>query len=268
MARRRLTCRGLAGPLTVAMVLLVADADLSVRAAADAISDPVLLAWRRRLRGVRARDHALSIARPAWSCFCLLDHGQYIAMKLSGRRRTGSRTPRGAMRSLTWMNANLPPGGVARRPIPGLLYLRTGRKARRAGRAGRRTGRAGGTAGIRYAVALHVAEPRLPVCGYRLLYRDPAVDSSGSWKCKGRARLTETDRQSLTGIVRFCVCAARLGISGPVDPITTPVSNHLADRPPIASRWHGGCSRVARRRRPKAAASLKRKTHRQPIRDF
>jgi hypothetical protein len=117
--------------------------------------------WRGLRGGAVARIAVLCLVG-----FNLLDHTFYIHQKLTG-------TP-GWLEDaaevdevLNWMSANLTEPGAVASNNPGLVYLRTGRKAVANANASRPAWQA---LGVRYVVALQPAEQPGPSLGPRTLF--------------------------------------------------------------------------------------------------
>lgn len=130
-----------------------------------------------RLRGEAAAFSSFRIASACLLILLLMEHGQYIAQKISGPAPEWIADGRDVRAVTDWMNEHLPPGGGVASTNPGLIYLHTGHKTLALVDPLRNWQR-WKDSGIQYAVALHMASKPTPAIGYRLLYESPKL---GLW---------------------------------------------------------------------------------------
>ncbi len=122
----------------------------------------LLFLWRGLGRGAVARIAVLCLLG-----FNLLDHTYYIHQKLTGT--PGWLADAAAIDEvLDWMSANVTEPGAVASNNPGLVFLRTGRKAVANANPSRSAWQA---LGVRYVVALHPAEEPQPTLGPKTLFR-------------------------------------------------------------------------------------------------
>lgn len=172
-AKERWSIAVVLAPVTLAMILLVPDQ--TFRYWLPFTLFLFFFLWRGLLgigRALRA-PIGQSLARVVLSALLglnLLDHGQYILMKQGTAMPEWIADAREVDEVLTWMSAHLDGPGAVASTNPGLVYLRTGRRALA-------TDNLPGnwaqwrTAGVKYVVALRSLELPPAKLAHRRLYQ-------------------------------------------------------------------------------------------------
>jgi hypothetical protein len=180
VARRRATVAEYMIPMTVAMVVLVPARTFRYVLPLT----PFLLFYF--FRGV---ETIAAVVRriPEWSygapsritAACILaligfEHVQYIRAARSGPRPVWLRDYDEVRNVIDWLTTNLPDGSPIASSNPGLVYLATGRKTVALSNPRTHLGE-WQALGVRYAVALHVADRPPRSLGFRPLYASPRL---------------------------------------------------------------------------------------------
>ena len=126
---------GLRGGLTAAHILVAVTVAMVVLVPGRTIRYVLPIApflWMYLADGLRAATGGrAAVVRIALFCLIglqLLDHGQYVRLKMRGPPPEWLEDQREVDELLSWMASNLPGDGAVATTNPGLVYLYTGRK--------------------------------------------------------------------------------------------------------------------------------------------
>ncbi len=168
--RRGLTAAHILVAVTVAMVLLVPGRTFRY------VLPIAPFLWMYLADGLRAATRGrAAVVRIALFCLIglqLLDHGQYVRLKMRGPPPEWLEDQREVDELLSWMASNLPGDGAVATTNPGLVYLRTGRKTL-APEDPEGNHQRWKVKGVRYLVSLSTMAQPSNALAFRKLYDSP-----------------------------------------------------------------------------------------------
>lgn len=170
-ARRRVTSIEILVVVTVGMILLVPGPSFRY------VLPLAPFLWMYLVDGLRAAAMGrAAVVRIALACLIVLqlqEHAQYVVLKLRGAPPPEwLEDQREVDDLLTWMNTNLANDGAVATTNPGLVFLRTGRKALASDDPARNRER-WKARGVRYLVSLVTVAPPSTALGFKKLYDSP-----------------------------------------------------------------------------------------------